>query len=105
MKERAIIQGQPIRQCMLKNPSKDLPYKIGAYAADKPRTCFEVFKFVVQLAANTSGGLSGDNTGMVRNCMMTECQAGTGANKRDIALVLKVGVAHSNTDEFARWRQ
>ena len=33
-------------------------YEIGAYAAEKPQTCFELYKYIVRLAAHYGGGIT-----------------------------------------------
>ena len=69
----------------------------------EPRTCFELYKRVVKLATESDGGLTSNNIKLIKEFAMAACQVGTGGANKDSMLVLKVGLAHSNTEEIAWW--
>ena len=71
-----------------------LPHALGEFVSEVPRTCYELYKKVVGMAAGSNGAFTNNDIKLVPEFAMAACQEGAGTSNKDSTLVLKVGVVH-----------
>ena len=64
----------------------------------------QTYQFLVKVALGTNDSLNNDSIKLVKEYDMSECQVGKGVYNKHSRFMLKMGAAHSNTDELTRWR-